>query len=88
MVSIETYNAAVPENLSRIIREHGLKQNYVAEKAGLTEAQLSGIMNGRRVVKISDLLQLSDALGVSVNSLIYTPATQPQKKTGQDRDRA
>lgn len=81
-MSIDTYNAAVPENLSRIIRERGLKQNYVAERAGLTEAQLSGIIKGRRVVKVSDLIQLSDVLGVSVNALVAVPAGQPKDKAG------
>lgn len=50
-MSIATYNAAIPENISRIIRERGLKQSYVAEKAGLTDSQLSGIMKGGELLK-------------------------------------
>lgn len=68
-MGIESYNAVAPENISRIIEQKGLKQMFVARKAGLTSQQMTDMLNGRRLIKVSDLLKLSDVLGVGVDDL-------------------
>lgn len=68
-MGIDYYNAAVPQNLSRIIKAKGLKQVFVAQQAGLTNQQMTDMLKGRRVIKVSDLLELANVLGVSVNEL-------------------
>lgn len=66
---ISESNASVPYNVNRILSQKGLKQLFVAKKAGLTGQQLTDMLNGRRLIKISDLIKLSDALDVSVGDL-------------------
>lgn len=66
---ISESNASVPDNLNRIMSQKGLKQLFVAKKAGLTGQQLTDMLNGRRLIKVSDLLKLADVLGVSVGDL-------------------
>lgn len=68
-MGIEDYNTVAPENISRIIDQKGLKQLYVAKKAGFTAQQMTDMLNGRRLIKVSDLLKISDVLGVSVDDL-------------------
>lgn len=73
---ISESNATVPENLNRIMSQKGLKQLFVANKAGLTGQQMTDMLNGRRLIKVSDLLKLSDALGVSVGELCARAETK------------
>lgn len=65
-------NASVPANIDRIIEAKGLKQNAVAERAGFSKQQLSAMLNGRRIIKVCDVLAIADALGVEVNELFAT----------------
>ncbi len=55
----------------------GLSQTQLAEKAGLTQAQIARIENGNTVPRADTLLKLSAALGVSADLLweIATPET-------------
>lgn len=46
-------NAMVPANIIRLIREKGLKHCTVAEQAGFTAQQLSDMLNGRKIIKVS-----------------------------------
>lgn len=63
------YNIMLPRNIAKIIKELGLKNNVVAEKAGYTPQQLSDMLNGRRIIKPCDVLAISDALNVGVDEL-------------------
>lgn len=67
-------NRVEPEEITgrikHIIREKGLKQIFVAEKAGLDSKQFSDILNGRRALRVEYLNPIADALGVDVRTLI------------------
>ena len=63
------YNIMLPRNIAKTIKELGLKNSAVAEKAGYTSQQLSDMLNGRRIIKPCDILAISDALGVGVEEL-------------------
>lgn len=65
-MSISEYNGNLPENIQRIISEKGYKQNAIARKAGLTDQQLTDIIKGRRIIKVSDVTALAAALGVGI----------------------
>lgn len=58
------------ENIKRIIRDKGLKQTFVAERAGMTDQQLSDILNKRKLLRVEHLEPLAKALGVDVKKLI------------------
>lgn len=57
-------------NIRRIIQEKGIKQTFVAKKAGMTDQQLTDILNNRRLLRVEHLSPLAQALGVSVEKLI------------------
>lgn len=68
-MTISECNSPVAENIQQIIRENGLKQTYIAEKAGYTEQMLSNMLVGRKVIKACDVIRICMALGVDANTL-------------------
>lgn len=66
---IADFNTPAAENISRLINEKGLKQVYVAEKAGFTPQELSDMLNGRRLIKACDIPKLALALDVEINEI-------------------
>lgn len=56
-------------NIAKIIREQGLIQYKVAERAGLTEHRLSKIINGRAVPTEAELKAIAKVLGVKTKEL-------------------
>lgn len=59
-----------------LIREKGMIQKIVAQRAGYTQQQFSDMLNDRRVIKAIDLIPISAALGVSVQD-IYDAGRKP-----------
>lgn len=60
----------VINNIKDIIEEKGLKQSFVAKKAGLTPQELSNILNDRRkLLRVEYLPGVADALGMTVDDL-------------------
>ena len=43
---------------------NGLKQAYVAEKAGIPEPIFSMIMNDKRKIEVNEYMRICDAIGV------------------------
>lgn len=68
-MNINSFNQPVSHNVIRIINEKGLKQKSVASKAGFSQQVFNAMLNGRRIIKVSDIEVLATALGVSVNEL-------------------
>lgn len=60
-------NARVPEVLRGLISQRGLKNAAVAEWCGYKEQEFSDMLNGRRLIKVTDIAKLSVALGVEPN---------------------
>ena len=58
------------DNIRRLIRTKGLKQTFVAEQAGLTDQQLTDILNDRRLLRVEHLEPLARVLGVTIEALI------------------
>lgn len=68
----EIYNAFFPQAIAETISKKGLKQCAVAEKAGLKQKAFSDMLNGRRIIKVVDILNISRALGVTPGDLFHT----------------
>lgn len=68
-MNVKNYNCVLPFKIDRIIRERGLKQCAVAEKAGYSSHQFSSMLNGRKIIKPCDAIAIADALGVEMNEL-------------------
>lgn len=69
-MTIKERNGNLPDAITRIVKEKGLKKNYVAERANLTPMNLTDICAGRRLATITDVVRLAQALDVTPNDLI------------------
>lgn len=69
MLSIAKSNSIVPGNIIRIINEKGIKQNAVACRAGYGKQAFSAMLNGRKIIKVSDIKAIAEALDVPPNEL-------------------
>lgn len=56
--------------VKRMIDENGYKQKIIAEKANITERQLSLILSGKRKCDIEEYVRICTALGVPVTAFI------------------
>ena len=68
-MNIKKMNYPFDLGLLRIIKEKGLKQVYVAEKAGFKAQELNDMLNGRRLIKLCDIPQLAKVLGVTSDDI-------------------
>lgn len=68
-MSINELNAPVATRMVQIMEDKGLKQNAVAKRAGFSKQQFNDMLNGRRLIKVSELPILAKALEVSPNEL-------------------
>lgn len=59
-------------NIKNIIEQRGYKKKAIAEKMGYKENQFSDLLNGRRTVKLDDIIQLCGILDVEPNDIIKT----------------
>ena len=66
---IADFNSPAADNISRMIEKNGLKQVYVAEKAGYKAQELNDMLNGRRLIKACDVPRIALALGVEINEI-------------------
>ena len=64
-------NANYPfsNGLKKILLEKGIKNVFLAEKAGLSQQELSDILNGRRLVKAYEIFIISEILGEKVDDI-------------------
>lgn len=69
-MTIAECNSPVAENIARIIAEKGLKQVYVSHKAGYSAQSLSDMINGRKLIKVSDVLRVAAVLEVDAKCLL------------------
>lgn len=71
-MSVARYNAGVPDNIVRIIKERGMKQCAVAERAGFSQQQFSDMLKGRRIIKPCDVMVIASVLEVDISDLFAT----------------
>lgn len=68
-MQIEKVNGSVPNRISMIIKNKGLKQCSVAEKAGIKKSEFYAILGNRRIIKPYEINPIAKALGVDVGEL-------------------
>lgn len=69
------YTSVVAENTKRIISEKGMKHKAIAAKIGMSEKQFSDLLNGRKIIRDTDIEALSVALNVTPNELFRMSGT-------------
>lgn len=57
------------EGTKLYIRNLGIKQKVIAERAGYSIQQFSNMLNGRKLISATDVWRISQALGVTPNDL-------------------
>ncbi|MGI5960090.1 MAG: helix-turn-helix domain-containing protein [Massiliimalia sp.] len=68
-MNIQRHNQVVANTLRELIQEKGMKQKAVAQKAGLSEWDLSAILHGRKLILADHIVGLAQALEVDPNRL-------------------
>lgn len=56
----------------KYMREHGIKQNHVAEKMGVSAQTLGQILNENRKIETKEFFDLCDAIGVDAAEFAHT----------------
>ena len=67
------YDEIVISNINRHIKQSGLLKRAVAERVGISGADLSNILHGRRLIRISMLFKIAEALGVQPEDFLKYP---------------
>lgn len=62
--------AAVLARLRDALRLSGMSQNELARRVGLAQGQLSGIFNGSKVTTFTEMVDLTDALGLDLATVV------------------
>lgn len=62
-------DVALVANIKKIIDEKGIKQCKIASRIGMSGAEFSRMLNGRKVVRACYVPAIAEALGVSPNDL-------------------
>ena len=79
MLDIQTSNSIVANRVREIIKEKGLKQTAIAEKAGFSTQEFSDMLNGRRLMRAVDIASIISALrgvGVDANYLFMVVSAE------------
>lgn len=72
MLDINTSNSVVAVRLKNIIKEKGLKQSAIAERAGFTSQEMNDMLNGRRLMRavdIASIISVVKEFGIDANYL-------------------
>ncbi len=59
----------VASNIKEIAQSNGIKHYVIARKAGMSPKAFSDMLNGRKLIKASDIPPLAKALGVEPGEL-------------------
>lgn len=68
-MTIAEANSPLAEGIRILIARKGLKQTFVAEKAGLSPQELSDMLNGRKLIKACDIPRIATVLGVKADEI-------------------
>lgn len=68
-MDIREMNANVPLAIGQLIKDRGMKQKAVAERSGLSQQELCDMLNGRRIIKVCDIVAIANALNAQPNDL-------------------
>lgn len=66
----------IGNNVKQVIKSKGLRQNYVAEKAGYNPKVFSGMLCGRQGIKDIDIIKIANVLNVTPNELFGIDETR------------
>jgi DNA-binding Xre family transcriptional regulator len=59
----------VRDNLAHLIRDHGIKQTFIAKKTGIADTKIAAILNKNRKLDANELILICDALNTTPTEL-------------------
>lgn len=62
-------DGSVAKGIETLLQERGLKQRVIAKKSGFTQQQFSDMLRGRKIIRADYLVQIAQAMGVSVQDI-------------------
>lgn len=62
----------IAQNIRKEINKRGLKQRYVAERAGFDVRSFNNMLTGRKIILAEYIPVIANALGVTPNDLFDT----------------
>lgn len=68
-MTIAEANEPLSSGLKVIIDKKGLKNLYIARRAGYTPQEFSDMLNGRRLIKACDIPRIAEALNVNSDEI-------------------
>lgn len=68
-MQIAECNAPVAKNIAEVIENKGLKQIYIAKKAGYSPQEFNDMLNGRRLIKVNDIARISSVLSLQIQRI-------------------
>ena len=69
----------VARGIKTILKEKGLRNQYVAEKTGFSQQQFSDLINGRKLILAEYLPGIAQAMGVTVMDIFAAGADDDEK---------
>lgn len=61
------------------LKDHGIKQNYIAKKAGISERTFNYMLNGNQNININTMYSIAEAVGQSPDFFMsYEPTPTPE----------
>ena len=60
----------VQSKVAQYIEEQGIKQSWLAQKTGLTDNMISGILNGKRKMTADEFVRICKAIGKNPNDFM------------------
>jgi lambda repressor-like predicted transcriptional regulator len=73
-------NGNVPDNIKHVADKRGLKLLYIANNAGIPQKTFYNMMNHRTIMRIPDIVAISNAISVSPNELFKERDEQERRK--------
>ena len=85
---MDKLNEQIGENIRAARKSKGLKQEQLAEIAGLSTNHISKLENGKSGLQLNTLIQLADALDLSLDELVFgDPEELARRKNNFDKAR-
>ncbi len=60
----------VQSKIAQYLEEQGIKQSWLAQKTGLTDNMISGILNGKRKMTADEFVRICKAIGKNPNDFM------------------
>ena len=60
----------VQSKVAQYLEERGIKQSWLAQKTGLTDNMISGILNGKRKMTADEFVRICKAIGKNPNDFM------------------